>query len=69
MTLLTEEAVRERVRQIAGECGGVRALAKRLEISPSYVSDVLNGRRAPGPPFLAALNLRKVVGYAGGTRP
>ena len=61
--MLTEAEVREKVRGAMEREGGVRALAKRLEVSPSYVSDVCCGRRAPGPAFLRLLGLRKVVGY------
>lgn len=64
MELLNEAAVRTRVKLLADSLGGVRVLARHLGVSASYVSDVLNGRRAPGPPFLAALRLKKVVGYA-----
>lgn len=60
---LDEVEVRGQLTRLAEETGGVRALAKALGVSPSYVSDVLNGRRAPGPPFLAALGLKKVVVY------
>jgi len=39
--------------------GGGRALARHLGVSPSYVHDVTNGRRAPGPDFLRAVSIRK----------
>jgi transcriptional regulator with XRE-family HTH domain len=61
--VLDEPAVRARVKRLAENLGGVRALARHLGVSASYVSDVMNGRRAPGPPFLKALGLRKVVAY------
>lgn len=61
---LTEEQVRERIRQ---ECetlaGGQREWAKRHSISPQYVNDVLVRNRAPGKLFLRALGLRRVVRY------
>lgn len=60
--MLTEQQVRERIKALVA-VEGVRGLARRLGFTPSYVSDVCNGRRAPGPPFLKLLGLRKVVGY------
>ena len=61
--MLDEAEVRRRVQALVEQAGGTRALAAQLGVSPSYVSDVCNGRRAPGPPFLKALGLRRVVGY------
>jgi hypothetical protein len=46
------------------------AWAKANNLSPSYVSDVLNRRRDPGDSILLALGVERVVGYrpiAGGT--
>lgn len=63
VTGLTEEDARVRIRQLADQAGGVCALASLLGVSPSYVSDVLSGRRAPGPRFLAVVGLKKVVLY------
>ena len=40
------------------------AWAKARGIGATYVSDVINGRREPGPSFLAALGLRKMVSYS-----
>lgn len=39
------------------------AWAKTKGLAPSYVSDVLNGRRDPSPAILDALGLEKVVTY------
>ena len=38
-------------------------VAKRLGISPQYLSDVLNERRQPGKKILDGLGLRRVVTY------
>ncbi len=61
---MTEADVRALI-QAARETEGVRPLARRLGVSPSYVSDVCNGRRAPGPPFCKALGItrRKICVY------
>lgn len=32
-------------RYLAEHCGGVRAVARLLDLSPAYVSDIRNGRR------------------------
>ena len=39
------------------------AWAKAQGISPAYVSDVLNGRREPGPKILEAVGFHKVTAY------
>lgn len=54
--------VRDMLRELARPSTDA-ALAKNLKLSPSYLSDVLLGRREPGPKLLAALGLRKVVSY------
>ncbi len=61
---MTETDVRELI-QAAAKAEGIRGLARRLEVSPSYVSDVCNGRRAPGPPFCKAFGItrRKICVY------
>lgn len=52
---LSEEQVRDLIRQ---RCNGNAAKwAQTNKISPAYVSDVLNGRRAPGQKILDALNI------------
>lgn len=55
------------VRQLLqGECrkaGGQKAWAMQHEMSPAYVSDVLQSVRAPGPTICAALGLERVVYY------
>jgi transcriptional regulator with XRE-family HTH domain len=38
-------------------------LASELGISVSYLSDILNDRRDPGPRVLEALGVEKVVSY------
>ncbi len=60
---MTEAEVRDRVVQMVSANGGCRAMAKHLKVSPSYVSDVCNGRRAPGLPFLKMLGLKRVIRY------
>lgn len=57
----SEEQVREMISKLRDKLGGVRSLAREINVSPSYVSDVLTGRRAPGPDFLNAVGIRKEV--------
>lgn len=50
--------------RIAEECeraGSLRAFARKIKVSPAYVSDVLHERREPGDAILAPLGLDKRV--------
>jgi transcriptional regulator with XRE-family HTH domain len=38
----------------------LRTVAKKFRVSPSYLSDVMNGKRDIGPKLAKALKLRKV---------
>ena len=49
--------------QRAKRAGSQQALAEALGVTPAYLSDVLGGRREPGPKILAALGLRRRVVY------
>ena len=40
---------------------GVRSAARAWKVSAAYLSDVLNGKRAPGPKFLRMLGIEKRV--------
>ena len=62
MDHLTLEQVRERVR-VACKIGGQKQWADAHGVAPSYVSDVLSGRREPGGAILGALGLTKEVRY------
>lgn len=52
------ELVRERIGNRTQS-----AFAKQIGIGESYLCDILKGRREPGPTFLEAMELRKVVTY------
>ena len=60
-TGITADDVRALIREEAEYEGGVRALARLWEVSAPYVSDLIHGRRAPGPAILARLGLRREV--------
>jgi hypothetical protein len=57
---MTEQDVVTLVQAEATRLGSMRALAREWGISPAYVSDLLQGRRAPGPKILGPLGLRAV---------
>jgi transcriptional regulator with XRE-family HTH domain len=58
------QIIRERIGK-----GSQRDFAQSLGVSPSYLSDVLKGRRDAGPKVLAALGLKRVVSYVAASRP
>ena len=58
---ITAAEVSALIREEAEYEGGVRALARLWEVSAPYVSDLIHGRRAPGPAILARLGLRREV--------
>ena len=43
-----------------------KAAARRLRVSPSYLNDVLQGKRAPGKKLLDALFMKRETRYTGG---
>jgi hypothetical protein len=49
---MTELQMRAVIRDLVKEVGSLRAAAKKWKCSAAYLSDVLNGRRAPGPRVL-----------------
>ena len=60
---MLKEAVVALLLRKTTEVGSPRKWALGHSILPQYVSDVLRGRRDPGPQILAALGLEKVVTY------
>lgn len=58
---LTHDELIAKLREAAA--GNAAAWAKRCGISPSYVSDVLAGRRPPGDKVLSALNVDRIIKY------
>lgn len=47
------------IQRLADQAGGVRALARKWDVSAAYVSYLTRGNRAPGPPILKRLGLKK----------
>jgi hypothetical protein len=61
LDLMNEQAVREVIRKAVEQLGGMRAASRAWGVSVAYVSDTLNGRRAPGPAILAPVGYERVV--------
>jgi hypothetical protein len=53
--------VLEILRRACADAGSLRKWASANDCSAAYVSDVLAGRRDPGPKILKALNLSREV--------
>lgn len=48
---------------IERDYGSQKSFAQQHDLSQSYVSDVLSGRREPGAKFLAAIGAEQIVYY------
>lgn len=57
---MTESELVALLKSRVEQAGSMRALAREFGIQPSYLSDLLQGRRAPGPKVLGPLGLRRV---------
>jgi len=60
---MTSQQLIKKLNRMAEEEGSQAALAKKLGISPSYLSDVLNGLRSPGVSLLDPLGLEAITEY------
>lgn len=60
---LSEEAVRERLREAVKAAGGQRAFARAHNFSAAYVNDVVLGRRVPAENICTALGVTRRVVY------
>ena len=65
MTTITKPDVLAALRKAVEDAGSARAYAEQVGLSRSYLSDVLAGRREPGPKVLAALGLETAYREAG----
>ncbi|HJZ79724.1 MAG TPA: hypothetical protein VKD91_05245 [Pyrinomonadaceae bacterium] len=63
MKQMTQEEFLSLIRDDVETEGSQKALAAKLEVSETYLSDVLRGRRAAGNKILARYNLRAVTSY------
>lgn len=60
---MTKQAVLDKLRGKLKPYGQQKEAASALGVSPQYLSDVLSGKRDPGPAILKALGLRRAITY------
>lgn len=60
---MTPDEFLRHLRQLARTYGSQKALAEHCGVNPSWLSDILRGRRDPGQKLLTALGFRRVVTY------
>jgi transcriptional regulator with XRE-family HTH domain len=60
---MTSQQLIKKLKRMAEGEGSQAALAKKLGISPSYLSDVLHGLRSPGASLLDPLGLEAFTEY------
>ena len=63
MKTITEADVVAIFRRLVEREGGQNAAARRLGISASYMSDILNGRRAPSAHLLNVFGIERRTVY------
>jgi hypothetical protein len=63
MKQFTQEEFLSLIRDDVETEGSQKALAARLQVSETYLSDVLRGRRAAGNKILTRYHLRAVTSY------
>lgn len=63
LLVLDAKPASELVRRAAQEAGSQKALAERIGVSESYVSDVIRGRRGASEALMRKLGLKAVTVY------
>lgn len=58
---LSQQAFLLRLREAVNEAGGASALARRMQVSPVYLSRVLSGNRLPSSKITEYLGYQRVV--------
>lgn len=58
--VVTESEVISLVREAVDRAGSMRKLASEWGVSPPMISDLLGGRRGPGPKILRHLGLKRI---------
>ena len=56
---MTGTEIRSVLARMVVKVGGQKTLATKMGVSQAYLSDILRGRRDPGPRVLAFLGLRR----------
>ena len=59
----TDQAVLRKLRALVKVYKTQAQVAAYLNVSPSYITDILQGQRQPGPELLKRLGLEKRVSY------
>lgn len=60
---MTQDELIQMLYQKVRTAGSQKKLAKLLGVTPSYLGDILHGRRDPGKLILSALKLERIVRY------
>lgn len=60
---MTKSELLQHLRRLIDEAGTQKDLAVKLGVSPTYLGDVLLGRKEPGKKLLDALGFERVVIY------
>ncbi len=60
---MSESELIAMLRDACAQAGGQKTWAVKHGVSPAYLSDVINGLRAPAAKILAAIGVRRVVTY------
>lgn len=60
---MTKDSLVKMLEKRVKSAGSAYKVAAALDITDSHLSDVLSGRRDPGPSMLKALKLERVVTY------
>lgn len=60
---VTEDTMRYLVAQRAHELGGVRSAARRWRLSPTFVCDMLKGRRSLSAVVLDDMGYERLISY------
>jgi len=63
MANISNEKALELLRQIIKQEGSQLAAARKLDVSPAYLSDILNGNRSISDQVARKLGYRRVVFY------
>lgn len=60
---MTREQVIERIRTRVQKYDTAREAAQALNVYPSQISEVITGRRDPGPQLLESMGIERIVSY------
>lgn len=58
---MSEQEVKDRIRAAMDAIGSLRAAAKVWGVTPSLLSDTVNGKRRPGAAILSKIGVERVV--------